>query len=996
MKTKIISIIFLFIWSAGILNAQTENKAKTFAEIKAEKQAEVLLKISNSGSTIEQEQQEEGSEYNEFLKWVDYWEPRLGAQGTFEDYYRSLRKSYDEGRLNPSRNRSYGNADAWKELGPYAIPSGGVTDLTNVSGCQPGIGPVNFLSFYRPDPDKILCSSFTAGLFYTSDKGVNWTNAGSDGWAHSGCRSACFSPNDPLTWYACAALGNGTMGYAGVYRTSNGGTSYTLIADYNTFPSQTQTILNKILIDPSNAATGFVATSDGLYKSTNINTVSVTWSLIKSGNVTDIEFKPGNSNFIYAAIKGSSNWTIEYTTNQGTSWSASPVYSVSTGTTANVTIEVTEANNDLLYYLSVSNSWTGSLYCYTYSTNTSAFKSSATDHARGQGNGFGVSNFNASTVYTNVSTTQFQKSTNGGTSWTTINSGSSSTPYHHDVEYITTPPTTCASCSTDVWICTHGGVSFSSNGCTNVAARMQGLGVAEVETSSLSTSQTNAEKIALGLYHDATVLSDGSYSGSWIPSWEPVYTGDGQMPLIDYSDPDYVWASSQGSSAHVLSSSGGHAYTYNVSTNFPSVGTWAKFLTQNPVYPNYVYNYVYSGNHYEIYRSNDRGKSTGTFEQISDFQNVNGIGIDESPYPEMVVQSPANANYMYVRLAGSQTYIMRTKTVMSAALTVKNSWESLPLPPLPSPAVASTTHIYSIIPDVTNPEILYIVYNGYWWPLSGHNIWKADYTNSLSPVFTDITGNFPSTGVCGIVAEKGSNGGLYIATDLGDVYYANNATINGSSTTWSVLGYGLPRLAASDMEINYASNRLRIATRGRGVWEHDLQCPSNLSLSYSGSQSGNQYDEAVNQVTSTAILASANTFTYRAGSYVQLSPGFKATPNSSNSFYAFIHPCSSVGNSPGLRDDEDAEPVLETEMVQNEPGIAVYPNPGTGLFTISAAGLASGTIEVYDILGNKVRSGELRNNAGDYKLDLSGYHKGIYLLSIYSDGQRYSKKIILE
>jgi hypothetical protein len=75
--------------------------------------------------------------------------------------------------------------------------------------------------------------------------------------------------------------------------------------------------------------------------------------------------------------------------------------------------------------------------------------------------------------------------------------------------------------------------------------------------------------------------------------------------------------------------------------------------------------------------------------------------------------------------------------------------------------------------------------------------------------------------------------------------------------------------------------------------------------------------------------------------------------------------------------------------------LTVYPNPGTGLFTITSV-TASGSIEVYDVLGNKVKSIELKNNASDYKLDLSGYSKGMYLLNMISDGKRYSKKIILE
>ncbi|MCW3071335.1 MAG: hypothetical protein JWO44_1225 [Bacteroidetes bacterium] len=84
-------------------------------------------------------------------------------------------------------------------------------------------------------------------------------------------------------------------------------------------------------------------------------------------------------------------------------------------------------------------------------------------------------------------------------------------------------------------------------------------------------------------------------------------------------------------------------------------------------------------------------------------------------------------------------------------------------------------------------------------------------------------------------------------------------------------------------------------------------------------------------------------------------------------------------------------------LITDKPAdlLSIYPNPGTGLYTITTAN-ATGTIEVYDVLGNKVKSIELKNNVSDYKLDLSGYSKGIYMLNMISEGKRCSKKIILE
>src|ERR1044072_1029678 len=48
-----------------------------------------------------------------------------------------------------------------------------------------------------------------------------------------------------------------------------------------------------------------------------------------------------------------------------------------------------------------------------------------------------------------------------------------------------------------------------------------------------------------------------------------------------------------------------------------------------------------------------------------------------------------------------QIYLLRNKQILAAATTVKNSWEILPLPTLPTPANPNTTLIYSMVPDVT-------------------------------------------------------------------------------------------------------------------------------------------------------------------------------------------------------------------------------------------------------------------------------------------------------
>ena len=76
--------------------------------------------------------------------------------------------------------------------------------------------------------------------------------------------------------------------------------------------------------------------------------------------------------------------------------------------------------------------------------------------------------------------------------------------------------------------------------------------------------------------------------------------------------------------------------------------------------------------------------------------------------------------------------------------------------------------------------------------------------------------------------------------------------------------------------------------------------------------------------------------------------------------------------------------------------IKVYPNPSKGAFTVTIERPGRGTLEVYDFSGNKVQSLTLQSNVSEYKIDLSSKQKGVYTVQIVSEGQKTTKRIVLE
>ena len=66
---------------------------------------------------------------------------------------------------------------------------------------------------------------------------------------------------------------------------------------------------------------------------------------------------------------------------------------------------------------------------------------------------------------------------------------------------------------------------------------------------------------------------------------------------------------------------------------------------------------------------------------------------------------------------------------------------------------------------------------------------------------------------------KGSDGGIYVATDMG-VYYTDNTL--EEYIPWMK---DLPSVVVTELTIDQGANKIRASTYGRGLWESDLYIP---------------------------------------------------------------------------------------------------------------------------------------------------------------------------
>ena len=134
------------------------------------------------------------------------------------------------------------------------------------------------------------------------------------------------------------------------------------------------------------------------------------------------------------------------------------------------------------------------------------------------------------------------------------------------------------------------------------------------------------------------------------------------------------------------------------------------------------------------------------------------------------------------------------------------TWHQVSTAGLPNRFIAGMTV------DPANPAHAYAIFNGYsrrFVPGGGEG--HVFETMDGGMTWTNISGNLPDIASDALVI---SNGHLALATDAG-MFMA--ATGGGMSTTWTRLGTGLPNVVVDDVTVG-PGGFIYAATHGRGIW----------------------------------------------------------------------------------------------------------------------------------------------------------------------------------
>ncbi len=74
------------------------------------------------------------------------------------------------------------------------------------------------------------------------------------------------------------------------------------------------------------------------------------------------------------------------------------------------------------------------------------------------------------------------------------------------------------------------------------------------------------------------------------------------------------------------------------------------------------------------------------------------------------------------------------------------------------------------------------------------------------------------------------------------------------------------------------------------------------------------------------------------------------------------------------------------------PAITIYPNPGNGQITVTGKSITS--IEIYNVIGEKIFQSSINNQQSE--IDLSNQPYGVYFMKIYERQAFYTKKVVIE
>ncbi len=877
-----------------------------------------------------------GSGYKQWKRWEYFNQHRLDAQGNIVNHAKIAFDEHHRYVAEHENDLTRATSGVWSRQGP--------TNHTLVGdGYNGGIGRVNVIAFHPSNASTIYLGTPAGGLWRTTNGGTTWTPL-TDGMPRIGVSGIAVNYNNANTIYILTGDGDGKDTYSvGVLKTTNGGETW-LSTGLSWEPDDFE-FGYKLLMHPTNTNVLFAATSDGIQRTTN---GGASWTQVQSGTFNDIEFKPGDPSIMYAVTRTGSS-TFFRSTDGGASWSSAGI----TGTPTSATrIEIGVSPNDATcVFLLAGPATSTNNYKGIYRSNNSGL-SFVTRHTSPNILGYasdGNDDRDQDTydLCIAVSPTDAGDFVTGGINcWRTTDFGfnmsissywredNASFEYTHaDVhELVYNPLNGWLYCGSD------GGIYRSTDDGVNWTDLSSGLGI--MQFYKIAINQSNSSHIMGGTQDNGTNVT---FTNS--TTWSHIWGADGYDALIDYNNSNNLYLISNST---VRKSTDGGASTFSID---PAGTGFFPRLLMHPTTPTTVF--VGSS---DVHRSTNGG---------TNWTNLGSNG------GSAIAQGVNNTSRFY---AASSSTLQMSNNVLAATPT----WTT----------VSGNTG-WNLSGNITNIAVnpawsldVFVTSSGF--GATG----KVLFSSDAGSTWTDITGTLPAVPVNCIVYEPGSNDGVYVGTDIG-VFYRDNDLAD-----WVPFRNGLPNVPVFDMEINTTTNTVYAGTHGRSVWTSPTYtaCPTDYFLTNAnlpgaayGSQ-GVRYYQASNTVNSSRYIDGGLgvDIKYKAGNYVELTTGFEVVAGSE--FRAWNGACDAgvpmearppSGIYAGPMGGVTTALFADEWEINADRYVKVYPNPFSDMTNIEFKLVKKSDVRIYitDFLGRTVRK----------LLDDEDHAAGTFNISFYAD-----------
>ncbi len=602
----------------------------------------------------------------------------------------------------------------------------------------------------------------------------------------------------------------------GVYQTSNGGGSWSLITSTTTGGANEFdfTYVQKLLVTSSGdlyaACSSKYCNCGGIMKLPNggsswARVVGVqTGSCATSTNMIGEDLAKSVNGDIYAT-------TIDGTTGLGHIWKfpfGGSTWSDITpaGTFQRIVIACSATNNNKIYALTQgASSATGGARLST--NGGTAWSSidvgswcdqgvSSTDFTRGQAwYDLVIAPTPANDAIVFAGGIDIFKSTNSGTAWaqaTQWAAGCAALPrVHADIHTIQFFPGS----STEFIVGCDGGIYYSSNGGTSFTAKNSGYNATQYY--GLALHPTAGSDYMLAAAQDN---GTHKFTSSGINSVVAVASGDGVNCFIDTDNSNYQFTSYTGASFR-FSSNGGASFT--------DLGSISSDRFLNPEDYDASTDIMYCGEGVQNFARVYNFTAITTYDTYTVASSTN-LSVS------VVKVDPTTPNRVWIAFStadGASAYVAPELYIIDNANTTPVATAIT----LPAGIAGVGNYISSLDVDPTNSAHLILT-------LSNYGVTSVWETTNTGGSWASIEGNLPDMPVrfCKFLptgyspgSRVESVGGILLATELG---VWSTSTIAGSSTVWMANNSGMGNVRVDRIELRASDKLIGVATHGRGVF----------------------------------------------------------------------------------------------------------------------------------------------------------------------------------